>query len=50
VAGDYGVLWVNGLGRSWFLRHAPRTVVRLAGMVHDFNDVRIARARWIRHQ
>ena len=45
--GTYGVLFVNGLDRSWFLRHAPATVVQFAGRFHAFNDVRIAKAGWI---
>jgi hypothetical protein len=46
--GDYGVLWVNGLSTSWFLRHAPAWLVRLTARAHDFNDVRIEQAGWAR--
>jgi len=45
--GDYGVLWENGLGRSWFLSNAPGPLIRLAARFRDFNDVRITKARWI---
>src|SRR5262249_52566522 len=50
AAGDYGVLWENGLFDSWFLSYAPNAVARVAGRFHDFNDVRITRAGWIRRE
>jgi len=45
--GVFGVLFVNGLDDSWWLRHAPSPLVQLAGRFHAFNDVRIATAGWI---
>ncbi len=45
--GEYGVLLENGLFDSWFLRHAPLSLLQLAGRFHDFNDVRITKAGWI---
>ena len=50
VAGEYGILCVNGLSRSWFLRHAPARLVRFTSRFHDFNDVRISKAGWARLQ
>jgi hypothetical protein len=46
--GSYGVMFVNGLDDSWFLRHAPSSIAQIAGWFHDFNDVRITRAGWVR--
>jgi hypothetical protein len=47
AAGSYGVLFANRLDDSWFLRHVPPSLAQLAGRLHAFNDVRIARAGWI---
>jgi hypothetical protein len=44
--GEYGVLRVNGLSRSWFVRTAPAWLVRLTSRIHDFNDVRISKTGW----
>jgi hypothetical protein len=48
ASGDYGVLRVNGLSSSWFVRNAPAWLVRLTARVHDFNDVRISKTGWAR--
>jgi len=45
--GVYGVLFVSDLDDSWFLRHAPSPLVRLAGRFRAFSVVGIAKAGWI---
>jgi hypothetical protein len=47
AAGAYGVLFENSIDDSWFLRHAPSAIARLAGRFHRFNDVRISKAGWV---